>query len=67
LFVPRHLLIWIVLLILVLWPWSKIMKRMGFSPWLCLLIIIPLVNAVFLYYLAFGRWPRDSGAPLTPP
>jgi hypothetical protein len=49
LFVPRHLIIWIVLLVLVLWPWSRIMKRMGFSSW------------VFIYYLAFGRWPRDSG------
>jgi hypothetical protein len=60
LFVPRHLLLLIVLLFFVLWPWSRILRRMGFSAWLCLLLPIPLVNLVFLYYLAFGRWPRDD-------
>jgi len=64
--VPKHLLIWIGLLFVVLWPWTRILRRMGFSAWLCLLLLIPLVNLVFLYYLGFGRWPRDNAVAAGP-
>ena len=29
-----------------------------FSPWLSLLTMIPLVNLLVLYYVAFARWPQ---------
>jgi hypothetical protein len=62
-FFPWHLVLVIPLLVLVLWPWTKILRRMGFSPWLCLLFFVPLVNFVLLYYIAYAQWPRDkSGA-----
>jgi hypothetical protein len=54
------------MLFVVLWPWTRILRRMGFSPWLSLLIVIPLLNFIFFYYLAFGRWPRDDGAAAAP-
>ena len=64
LFVPRHLLIYIVLIVLIAWPWTRILRRMGFSAWLCVMLFIPLLNFVFFYYLAFANWPRDkSGIP----
>ena len=61
LFSPKHLLIFIILFFFVLWPWARILRKMGFSGWMCFLFIIPpLVNIAFLYYLGFGRWPRDN-------
>lgn len=35
----------------------KIIGRMGFSPALGLLIIVPFVNLALLGYLAFAQWP----------
>jgi hypothetical protein len=37
-------------------PFWFIFKKAGFSPWLCLLLILPLVNIVMLYVLAFTDW-----------
>jgi len=32
----------------------------GYSPWLGLLILVPLVNLFFIYYLAFSEWPAQK-------
>lgn len=37
-------------------PFWFIFKKAGFTPWLCLLLILPLVNIVMLYVLAFTEW-----------
>jgi len=37
-------------------PYWFIWKKAGFSPWLSLLMFIPLVNLVMLYVLAFSDW-----------
>jgi hypothetical protein len=37
-------------------PFWFIFKKAGFSPWLCILLILPLVNIVMLYVLAFSEW-----------
>lgn len=46
-------------------PFWRICTRVGHSPWLSLLILIPMVNLIFLYILAFGEWPalRGTGQP----
>jgi hypothetical protein len=38
-------------------PFWKIVGRTGNHPALTLLLIVPLVNLAFLWWLAFGRWP----------
>lgn len=38
-------------------PCWRICGRMGFSPWLSLLMLISPVNIILLYYLAFAEWP----------
>jgi len=38
-------------------PFWRICRRMGFSPWLSLLVLISPLNVVLFYYLAFARWP----------
>jgi hypothetical protein len=45
-----------ILTVAILPPSWTIFKKAGFSPWLALLILIPLVNVVTLYLVAFSRW-----------
>jgi hypothetical protein len=37
-------------------PFWQILKRMGFPPALSLLVWIPLIGLVVLYYVAFAEW-----------
>jgi len=54
-------LVWAVVLVVPFW---RISTKAGFSGWLSLLMVIPLVNLVYLYFLAFARWPsQQRGAP----
>jgi hypothetical protein len=41
-------------------PFWRICKRVGYSPWLSLLILVPLANLAFIYYLAFADWPSEK-------
>jgi ABC-type transport system involved in cytochrome c biogenesis permease subunit len=50
---PVFGLIAAVIIIIPLW---FIWKKAGFSPWLSLLSILPLVNLIMLYVLAFSEW-----------
>ncbi len=44
---------------LIIVPFAMIFDKAGFSKWLSLLMIIPLVNYVVLYAVAFSQWkPR---------
>ena len=57
-FFPVHLLIVPILgLIVILIPFWKITSKAGFPGWLSLLSIFPLINIVFLFFLAFAQWP----------
>lgn len=44
-------------------PFWMIFQKAGHSKWLSLLMVIPLVNVITLYWLAFSTWPgqRDQG------
>jgi hypothetical protein len=48
------MLVWVAV---ILPPFWKIFGKAGFSPWLSLLVLIPVVNLVVLYIVAFSRWP----------
>jgi hypothetical protein len=41
---------------IVIIPVWVIWKKAGFSPWFSLLCVIPLVNLIMLYVLAFSEW-----------
>jgi hypothetical protein len=56
------LVIAVYILIFVL-PFWHIYKKAGFSPWLSLLMLIPLVNLIMLYVLAFAKWPSLARSP----
>lgn len=48
--------------VLIVWPVWRICSRAGFPGALGLLIVVPFVNLVLLYVLAFAKWPalRDQ-------
>ena len=49
------LAIFVMLPVLIL-PYWKIFSKAGFSGWLALLMILPLVNLIVLYVVAFSDW-----------
>ncbi|HEX6494993.1 MAG TPA: hypothetical protein VF018_05885 [Acidobacteriaceae bacterium] len=46
-------------------PFWMIFKKAGFTPWLALLLFIPLANIIILYVLAFSQWKVAPVAQLT--
>jgi hypothetical protein len=52
---------WLIGAIIAIIPFWRICTRIGWSPWLSLLMAIPLVNLIFLYVLAFSDWPSQKG------
>ena len=45
---------------LLLYPLAKVIKRAGFSPWWCLIALVPIANLIALWRFAFVRWPADT-------
>jgi hypothetical protein len=62
-----HTIWFLLVVIVVVIPFWKICERVGHSPWLSLLTLIPLANIVFIYYIAFGEWPSQRGGPAATP
>lgn len=48
---------------LYIYPAWKISQKCGYPGWLGLLVVIPLANLVWLYFLAFADWPVLQGLP----
>jgi hypothetical protein len=46
-------------------PFWMIFKKAGFSPWMALLLFIPLANIIILYVLAFSQWKVVPAPQLT--
>jgi hypothetical protein len=50
-----------------IFPFWTIFKKAGFHPGLAVLMFVPLVNLVILYYVALSKWPPrpfESDTPL---
>ncbi|MBE0659640.1 MAG: zinc ribbon domain-containing protein [Bryobacteraceae bacterium] len=60
------LLIFLVMAILPIIAYWKIFAKTGNSGAIALLMIIPLVNLIVLYWMALGDWPALRQAGLTP-
>ena len=56
----------LILSLLQLVAFWKILRRMGYSPWLAIMASVPVVNLILLYYVALTPWPRET-ASLKPP
>ena len=45
---------------LIVIPFWFIFKKAGYSTWLALLMLVPLINVIMVYFLAFSTWPIHS-------
>jgi len=41
-------------------PFWQLFSKAGYSGWWSLLMIVPLVNLITLYVLAFSSWPSSK-------
>lgn len=55
------LLFWVIGVVIVIIPFWKIYAKAGFSKWLSLLMVVPIVNLIVLYVVAFSAWPAHRG------
>ena len=42
---------------LLVWPFWRICEKAGYPGLMALLVFIPVVNLIFLYWFAFSDWP----------
>lgn len=54
---PLGMLIVAALIVVPVW---RICEKAGFSGLLSLLILVPIANLIFLYWLAFSEWPNQA-------
>lgn len=54
---PLGPLMMLVAAAVIIFPFWFIFSKAGYSKWLSLLMVVPLVNLILLYFLAFSRWP----------
>ena len=54
------LLVFIAGFVVVILPYWRIFSKAGFNGWLGLAMIVPVVNIIMLYYLAFAQWPIEE-------
>jgi hypothetical protein len=47
--------------LVVIWPAGRICRRLGFSPWLGILTVIPVFNLLLLWFVALADWPISRG------
>ena len=55
-----HWLGMVVIAIVVVAPVWRICRRTGYPGWLGLLMLVPMVNLVLLYFIAFADWPANK-------
>lgn len=49
---------------IIVFPFWRICEKAGYPGILGLLVLIPLINVIFIYWLALADWPnaRETGA-----
>jgi hypothetical protein len=47
----------LVMCVAIIWAFCNIFGKAGFSKWMGLLMIVPLVNFIMILYLGFAEWP----------
>ncbi len=52
-------IMWLIFVVLIILPFWFIFSKAGYSKWWSLLMVVPIVNIVMLYFLAFSTWPSQ--------
>ena len=61
---PMELLVVLFMAVIAVLPFWMISSKAGFPGWISLAILIPVLNVILLFFLAFAEWPalrRVSG------
>jgi hypothetical protein len=53
-----HGLFFVIMLAVVLYPIGRILNRLGLSPLWSVLAVIPFINLIAVWVLAFADWPE---------
>ncbi|RQU42843.1 hypothetical protein DF147_18365 [Burkholderia cenocepacia] len=56
-FTAWQLIVSLVLVAIVVYPYVRIVRRTGLSGWWILTMFVPVLNFVMLWVFAFARWP----------
>ncbi|WP_233809868.1 hypothetical protein [Paraburkholderia sp. HP33-1] len=57
-----HWIAFLVMAVVLLYPIGRILRRIGLSPLWSILALVPLLNLLGLWVLAFVDWPQpDAG------
>jgi len=61
---PMHmgsfgLFMWLIMMAVIILPFWFIFSKAGYSRWLSLLMVVPIINIVMVYFLAFSTWPSQ--------
>ena len=54
---PGGLIMSFFMVVLIILPFWFIFLKTGHSKWLSLLMVVPMINILMLYFLAFSNWP----------
>ncbi len=57
---PVIILLGLAIAAMIIVSWWRIYTRIGWSPYLALLMPIPIGGAVVVMYVAFSRWPIEE-------
>ena len=53
------LFMWLIMMAVIILPFWFIFSKAGYSRWLSLLMVVPIINIVMVYFLAFSTWPSQ--------
>ena len=56
-----HWIMFTLFAVLFIYPIGIILRRIGYSPFWCLLALLPLFNIIGLWLLAISPWPSNEG------
>jgi hypothetical protein len=49
--------IYLVVSLFVIIPFWRIFSKAGYHPALSILTVVPIINLITIYYIAFSEWP----------
>lgn len=55
-------LMFILMIPVLILPYWKIFQKAGFAPALSILMVVPLVNLIVIYVVAFSDWKTIAGS-----